>query len=269
LPDELRDRVYRPPQSREPLVDLLTSFGEEQRVQEKAPEELPAEPLEAPARPEGSLPERPGWSQRLRSWFFDFFAVLNRTYEVRVATMIAFAAGAAFFACLCFLLGTARTRPALPVYPSVEDSRELAIIPPSSGGKERAEVQNVVRQPASPKKQEDAGKQQTRSTTSKEKNGGAPPKKFTGPVRAIQVTAVGSQEEAQKVCDFMRRNGLEGDDPRCYQQSGNGLWIVIVGRWASHGEASQKLHELEPLFERMIAAKVIHNRGQFPIKTEK
>ncbi len=257
LPEELRDKVYRPPQPREALVELLTPFEEEPRVKNSS-EESSAEEREEPERPEVSLPERPPWHQRFNAWFFDVFAVLNKTYEVRVATMIAFASGAAFFACLCFLLGSARTQSSLSVYDSTDYVDHSAIIGPEASG-DRQEVKNARRTATPGDKKDDTEQPSPKAPT--KKPGSSPKPKVTGPCHAIRVTTVRSQEAAENIIRYMRENGLADHDPRWDYKPAEG-WIVVVGRWTTRSEARPYVATFEPFFKRMIRDRIIHNDDQ-------
>jgi hypothetical protein len=261
LPEGLRDKVYRPPERREPLVEFLDSVEEakKQRVRKQkpepprapAPEELVPEKRVEPERLEAALPPRPAWSQRFRAWFFDFFAVLNKTYEVRVATMVAFAAGGLFVACLCYLLGSAGTQAGVTVYDLARAPGMPGIVSPD-GDKERETIRNpgATGGPGVSKK----GAKKQKSSPPKKQD----PPKALGPTYSIRVTSVESESSAESICEKLDRAGCT--DSRWYR-SGR-YFVVITGRWDDDGEARKELARLKSTtFKKMKADRVFYNLG--------
>jgi len=255
LPSELKDRVYRPPETHEPLVDLLTSVQSEKR-NDRDPHDADLEhPVEvdAPEERGRSAPARPSWWHRTNAWLGDFFAFLNKAYEVRVATMVAFAGGAVVVACLCFLLGRAGVpRVSLDVYDHSGSPESLEIVRPLDQG--RAEVKDVVGAGA----QAPADKKAPSTANAPKPSFKAAP--LAKQIFAIRVVTVQQEKDALERCQYLAHAGQESEDPRYYLTKGG--YVVLLGKWASDAIARKRQEALAPIFEKMRSARLVSRLDQ-------
>ena len=252
LPPELRDRVYRPIPKKEPLVELLSSIEQAGTVETAAPRPravepaLPSEEVVEPETERSALPERPGWYERFSDWFFHVFAFLNKSYEVRAATILVFGAAAIFVASLSYLLGRAGTESSFQLHNHVGAVTELSRVP-----EEEKREREIVRGVTGPNGQKPAEKQPS-APTARKKAGTPGARTLPNKGYAIQISTATNEKEAEKLCAFIRAQGYEDLLPRSYRDPDNKMLLVILGRWVTRSEASAQLKVLKAdLFSAM------------------
>ena len=262
LPPELQDRVYRPPEREEPLVEFLTSTfeGESSTGKEKEPELPEPDPPESGKDVE---PEKPGWKMWVTASFFDLFALLNRTYEIRAATLVVFATAAIFFSGLCYLVGAARSRVSLNVLENRGPAGELAYIPPAQNTR-----RPVVRVTSSSEPTRNARPTRARPAKAAEARPVPAVAKKRGPVYSIRIMTVGTEKAARDVCARLSEGGLARFEPRFWYKEGEG-WIVIIGRWKTRNDALSAFAELRrSVFPALKAARVLTRLDQMVFRND-
>jgi len=262
LPPELQDRVYRPPEREEPLIEFLTSTfeGESPAVREEAPKVREPDP---PESREAVEPERPGWKRWVTASLFDLFAFLNRTYEVRVATLVAFGTAAIFFSGLCYLVGAARARVSLQVLEPRGSAGELAYIPPARNARRPVRSVTAAGSGEGNVRLAEAGP----AKTAEARPAPAAAKK-RGPVYSIRIMTVGDEKAARDVCLRLSEGGLARFEPRYWYKEAEG-WIVVIGRWESRNDALSAFAELRrSVFPALKAARVLTRLDQLVFRND-
>jgi len=255
LPPELQDRVYRPQERKEPLVEFLTSplvGGDRDQVC------LKAEGTDA------EIPPRPSVAQRARTWFFDLFALLNRIYEVRLATILAFLAAAVVVAALAYLLGTARGKSSLPLYEHAGPPELLTHTAPVT---RTVPAVRSVRGPGivATVRKEDSVAARGRLEGRQPGGAGGAVAKPAGLYYSIAVATVPSENAARSVCAKLEAAGLAALRPRYYRVR-NG-WFVLLGQWSGSKEAKRRLEELKgTVFRTLQNEGVISRLDQYVFK---
>ncbi len=245
LPDHLKGNVYKPQQQKESLNDLLDMIREEQKHPEHEPDPAPPAEAATPRRqkkkrkpaavtvPENDLragyetdetdvqvatnsEAAPGLIQRLKWHFFEIFAFLNKSYEIRVATMLAFSILILVVMGLTFLLG----------YRSKAADDFTVLHYQGSLSHLQTAVPASVQQGAPKPRPEPKPQEQAEAPSPQLKQ----PEDRSGTCYVIIISnfnkQTGGKQEAIAAADFLRNNGVDAE----VFPLGN-YYALTVGEW--------------------------------------
>ena len=246
LPEGLRDKVYQPPAQKEPLVDLLLSVEREKR-------RARAEDARPPVAEGGALPEPPSLRERLGTWLGHNFGFMGKSCEVRVVTVVAFAASSLVLTFVAYLYGFEKGRMAEPLPPLTAYTGapgDLAI----EGPKNTPRPEDLL----APKANK-AVKGEGNATPDARKGSGqpvAPAPQETAPkqpwvVRIMTVVEVTpkNKESADTFCARLREAGVA--DPSVVMIDRGRQLVIIAGGWADQAEATRSIASIRSKIESL------------------
>ena len=242
LPEDLRDKVYRPTEQKEPLVDLLLSVErEKRRVREVGEPPSTAEML-----------ERPGLRERWGAWAGHTFGFLGATCEVRVATVVAFIGCSLFLALIAYLYGIEKGRSQEPpvMYTTFQDApRKIDFEGPrnipraADGAAGKASPQSTPPAPdLRPRPPVTAHESKANPAPA------APRQPWVIRIQTVPLTPK-AQELADVLCGRLRLAGVPDHGTVTISPGGRKQLVVIAGGWPDRAVAEKALTVFRPVIQ--------------------
>ncbi len=242
LPDDLRDKVYRPSEQKEPLADLLLSVEREKRRAKDG--------VEAPAA--AGMPERPGLRERWGTWVGHTFGFLGATCEVRTATVVAFFGCSLFLTLIAYLYGIEKGRmqePPIMMMPFQGSPTEIGIEGPRSVPRADDTAMGKSDTPAGVPPDARVGPADI--APGARKGSPAPPARKEPWVIRIQTVLLTpkARECADILCGRLRLAGVPDPATVTIGSGGRTQLVVIAGGWPDRASTEKALAAFRPVIE--------------------
>ncbi|HAK95527.1 MAG TPA: hypothetical protein DCM87_11100 [Planctomycetes bacterium] len=242
LPDDLRDKVYKPAEQKEPLVDLLLSVEREKR--------RAREGGEAPQA--AGMPERPGLRERWGAWAGHTFGFLGAACEVRVATVVAFIGCSLFLTLIAYLYGIEKGRmqePPIIMTPFQGSPGEIGFEGPRSVPRADDGAAGKIVPPSIPPSDSRARPPDAPPVERKGSPAPAAPKQpWVIRIQTVPLTPK-AQELADILCGRLRLAGVPDPGTVTISPGGRKQLVVIAGGWTDRAAAEKALTALRPVIE--------------------